>query len=554
MILSEMYKKILTIIVLFLLLGKSVFFPPFAYSQGQSGDKPWYAPDYQDFIEKTTSAPEGEIFGERYTHAQVYWIIYSLISFAIERKISECYVQSPANDLVPGLNSFINCLTGNDPSNSSVPNSSGLGFLEFAKMSDSMLVSRPASTVVYVASILNKFGVPTAYAQQSGFGFNTLLPVFGLWTASRNGSYALVTLAVILLAFMVMFRTRISPQVTIGVTSAIPRIIIGLLLITFSFAIAGLVIDFSFVLLGIIAGVFHSSGIIDTQRATIIDTFNMANDLWGGIFNFGVSVVYMIIRSFGSATGVAVSLLSVGIIPVIASILVLIIALILIIIAVVRIFWIFLKSYVSIILHVVALPFAALMYMAWPGSNTFVQLLRSLVGNVSVFLTIPVSIMIAHVLLWGMSGAGSDLITIGNVYRVRGIGGDGFVRLPGFTGVVDMTTIGLFVGITVALMAPSLANNIKSLIISGRTTREGLNLVGAGLAGAAGGAVVGSTKLAAGAVLANPAIAGTAAARIIGRLPYIVRSSAASSLGYKGIIDKPTGSPRPGSGRNPTST
>jgi len=547
-----MHKKILAIFILFLILVKGLFFPPFVYSQTQSGDKPWYAPDYQDFIEKTTSAPEGEIFGERYTHAQVYWIIYSLVSFAIERKISDCFVQSPANDLALGLNSFINCLTGNDQSSSSVPSSGGLGFLEFARIADSMIANRPASAIVYFASILNKFGVSTAYAQQSGFGFNTLMPVFGLWTASRNGSYALVTLAVILLAFMVMFRTRISPQVTVGITSAIPRIIIGLLFITFSFAIAGLVIDLSFVLLGIVAGVFHSSGIIDTQRATIIDTFNMVNDLWGGIFNFGVSVVYMVIRSFGSTTGMAVSLLSLGIIPVVASILVLIIALILIIIAVVRIFWIFLKTYVMIILHVVALPFAALMYMAWPGSNTFVQLLKSLIGNVSVFLTVPISIMIAHVLLWGMSGAGSDLITIGNVYHVRGIGGDGFVRLPGFTGVADMTTMGVFVGITVALMAPSLANNIKSLIISGRMT-ERPSMVGAGLATVVGGFAGAGLRTSVGSLLAEPGIAGPRVASIISRIPYQARSSAAGALGYKGRVEPPTGSARPGASRNESS-
>jgi len=551
MILSRMYKKLLVAIAVFAILAQGLLSPVVVLAQSQT--KPWYAPDYQEFIDKISSAPESEIYGERYTHAQVWWIIYSLISFAIEHKISDCFAKNSTGNLTNGLDSFINCVTAYNTSNSKMAVSSGgLGFLEFARLSDFMITNRPASAVTYFASVLDRVGVPSVYAQQSGFGFNSLLPVFGLWTASRNGSYALITLAVILLAFMVMFRTRISPQVTIGVTTAIPRIVIGLLLITFSFAIAGFVIDLSFVLLGIIAGVFHSSGIINTQNATLIDTFNMTNDVWGGIFNFGISVVFMIMRSFGSPTGTAVAIASIGIIPVIASILVLIIALILIIIAVVRIFWIFLKTYVLIILHVVALPFAALMYMAWPGSNTFVQLLKSLVGNVSVFLSIPVSIMIAHVLLWGMSGAGSDLITIGNVYHVRGIGGDGFVRLPGFTGVVDMTTMGVFVGITVALMAPSLANNIKSLIISGRMT-EKPSMIGAGLATAVGGFAGAGLRTGVGSLLAEPGIAGPRVARIIGRIPYQVRSSAAGALGYKGRVEPPTGSASPGASRNQSS-
>jgi hypothetical protein len=478
MILLSMYKKILVSILLLAIVSTNLALPSMASAQS------WWAPTYQEFNDKVNNdaVPANEIFGERYTHAQVWWVVYSLMSFAIEHNISECISDNPDS-----LDAFINCTTTADASNPNLAQARpSMGFLEFARMSDSMIRTKPASGVAYVASVMDHVGIQTAHAQQSGFGFNTLSPVLGLWGAARNAAYALMTFAVIILAFMIMFRTRISPQASVTVQVAIPRIIIGLLLITFSYAIAGFVIDLSYVVLGIIAAIFQASGVIDTGAANTVDTFNMVNDIGGGIFNFGMAVVFLVMRSFGSVGGAALTLGSFGAVPVAATILVLIIALILIIIAVVRIFWIFLRTYVVIIMHVVALPFAALGYVASPSGNMFMQLLRSLIGNVSVFVSIALTVMVAHVLLWGMSGAGLDLVSIGNVYHVGALGGSGVVSLPGFNGV-DAATVGLFVGIVVLLMGPSIANNIKSLIITGQMSRERGGMIGAGAAGLVGG-------------------------------------------------------------------
>lgn len=472
MILLSMRKKLLVLLVSVFLLTQTLFSPVLANAQQ------WWAPSYSEFTDKVQNPaiPANEIFGERYTHAQVWWIIYSLMSFAIEHNVSECITINPDS-----LDGFINCVNSTDASSTNnIQSTKSLGFLEFARLSDDMIKIRPASGINYVASALDKLGVPSAYAQEGGFGFNTLSPILGLWQASRNAAYSLVTLSVIVLAFMIMFRTKISPQASVTVQSAIPRIIIGLILITFSYAIAGFIIDLSYILIGIIAAVVSQSRIASTDP---INIFNLINDIGGGILQFGLAVVWIVFRNQYSS--IVTALLGTGFV---AGVLVLIISLILIVIAFVRIFWTFLKTYVMIIFQVIALPFAALLYIASPSGGVFFGLLRSLVGNVSVFVSVAVSVMFAHILLFSMTSGGGILstVTIGNIYGVAPATGSSSIQLPGFGGA-DPSTLGIFVGIVVLLMGPSIANNIKSLIITGRPAREGFSMMGAGLAAAVGG-------------------------------------------------------------------
>lgn len=490
MILSSMVKKFLTAILLFALVLTNLFRPVSALAQS------WWAPSYDDFNQKinNTAIPDNEIFGERYTHAQVWWVIYSIITFAISHQVASCAGSNTDGNAflscigvptcgAPGAPPPPGCVTADAgaPVNANSAGSSDLGFLEFARLADNMVVARPASGVSYVSYALDHAGISTANAQQDGFGFNTLSPVLGLWAASRNAAYSLMALAVILLAFMVMFRARISPQLSVSVMSAIPRIVIGFILITFSYAIAGFVIDMAYVVQGLIAAVVTQSNISD---ATAVGAFNMMNDIGGGLVNFGLAVVWIIFK--GTYTNLIAVLF--GGVSFLAATLVFILLLILIILAVVRIFWTFLRTYVTIILHVIALPFAALGYVASPSGNMFMQMIRSLAGNVSVFVTTSVGVMLAHMLLFSMGGGtgGGILsgVTFFNPYYIVSLAGGGLINLPGFNGM-NPAILAVFIGTTVLLMIPSLANNIKSLIISGQMSRERSGMIGAGLFGMA---------------------------------------------------------------------
>lgn len=488
MILSSMAKKLLSMLVLFAILGQTLLVPKVALAQAPPAGA-WWAPTPDQFNQKVNDPgiPASEIFGERYTQAQVYWIIYSIINFVTDPNVQACAAGASAagGDAVAKLNSFKSCNIFSDSRNIG-------GMFALANVTGSFFY-RPASGVRYLSYVAQKINLPVANAQQAGFGFNTALsPVLTVWAAARDAAYALMILAVIILAFMIMFRTRISPQASVTVQYAIPRILIGLILITFSYAIAGFIIDLSYVVQGIIAALVYQSSLINKNGWSIVDTFNQMNAVGTGILSYGLLIIAWAFV-IGGGAGIIVGAITGGA-GFVVFIIVAVIAIILFLIALFRTFWLMLRTYVMIIFHVIALPFAALGYVAAPGGNMFMSLLRSLIGNVSVFVTISVVVMFAHLIFWNMAGAQYSALSTGvvtglfNPYRSQALnsfptGGGG---MPGF-GEVDLTSIAIFIGLVILLMAPSVANNVKSLIISGRPSREGLGMVGAGFIGGVAG-------------------------------------------------------------------
>lgn len=478
MIISSMLKKLLASFLLFAVVVVNLALPSVASAQN------WWAPTPQDFNQRVNdpAIPPNEIFGERYTQAQVYWIIYSIQNFVFGTEVMECAANAGGT-----LAAFATCdafeqlgLLGQSNVDVGVFSLSSVinGFSQ-----------KPASGVGYITYLSSKVGLPIASAQEGGFGFSTALqPLLTIWTAARNAAYALMTLAVIILAFMVMFRTRISPQASVTVQSAIPRVIIGLLLITFSYAIAGFVIDLSYVVQGVIAALLSTSGLIDEGSGwDVVDIFNQMNDVGAGVVAYGLVVIAWAL--VGGLTGGAISAIVTGGGAILVAGVIVIIALIIFLIAFVKIFWVMLRTYVMVLFHVIALPFAALGYVASPSGNMFMSLLRSLIGHVSIFVTITVVVMFAHLMFWNMSGAnysalgGSDSVTIGLFNPYRANAQNAFTSpgggLPGF-GATDMSGMGIFIGLVILLMGPSVANNIKSFIITGRGDREGFSMVGIG--------------------------------------------------------------------------
>lgn len=64
-----------------------------------------------------------------------------------------------------------------------------------------------------------------------------------LWAQSRNIAYIFFVLAMIVIGFMIMFRSKLGGQVIVSISNSIPQLIICLILVTFSFAIAGIMLD-----------------------------------------------------------------------------------------------------------------------------------------------------------------------------------------------------------------------------------------------------------------------------------------------------------------------
>ena len=256
-----MFKKLILSILTALILFQSSASLVLA---GAPQPATWYNQGLQEWYLKvydTSVSPPEDIFGERYTAAQVDWIIWSVITWLPTKIINPdgtaCLIGLFSQLFTGGgldLQSCYNRFIG-DASNQDSNYAYSLVYPYSGKtLSQAVFTNtRSLSGISYVSKLVNKItSVPTAKAQ--GFGYTTALSPFRqMWTVSRDMSYSLFIFAAIILAFMVMFRIKLSPQTAVTVQSAIPKLIIALILVTFSYAIAGFMVDFMYVVIGLIS-------------------------------------------------------------------------------------------------------------------------------------------------------------------------------------------------------------------------------------------------------------------------------------------------------------
>lgn len=265
-----MKKILLTIFVFLLLIGGnlSLFARP-SFAQSTS---PWYSQNPFEWYLKVydeSMSPPNEIFGERYTAAQVQWVTWSVLSTPV--RLAETVVDEKAilcifkyiadqtidiSDCFDGITKTATKILDFIVPNIKASNNTPVLALVF----DSN--QRSISGIQYTKNLLKKFS-PVSEVQAQGYGYTGLTWLNKYWRGFRDMSYFLLVLVVIVLAFMIMFRVKISPQIVISVQSALPKIIIALLLITFSYAIAGFIIDLMYVVAGLFVILLKLAGFAD---------------------------------------------------------------------------------------------------------------------------------------------------------------------------------------------------------------------------------------------------------------------------------------------------
>jgi len=463
---------------------------PFVNAQASNepqGQGNWWFPNYNDFITKVNEAPENEIFGERYTHAQVSWIVHSVLNIIVG-PIAACADEPNAGECI----------------NRTLRSSNDQGaILPLALMSDGLLKTKPASGVNYVASRLERLSlIDSAYAQnadQAGFGFaNSLAIVQPLWLVARDAAYALVILAILVLAFMVMLRAKLNPQTVITVQSALPKVAIGLLLITFSYAIAGFMVDIVYVLQGLVSGMVASSALSSADAFVI---FTRMNESIGVVMTYSLSFALAFFHalspdnvatgdfSFGNLVNTGLAVFSGAI-----SIIVLLIVFIVLLITIIRIYWVLLRTYVVVIMLVIISPFIMLMGIIRGGSigNWF----KMLTAQLSVFFIVSFIPLLAHVLLFS-TNEGWLLETLGSIdingfpdpnpfnllYQTDTQGSGYFPAGFSFGGTAF---IGMFVSFAALVSTPKLASSVRDFIATGRG-EFGFDTTGVGTAGKTAG-------------------------------------------------------------------
>jgi hypothetical protein len=432
---------------------------------------PWYNQTPTQFAQKVFSGSPDEIFGERYTYAQINWIINSL--FTLLNPVAGL----DGNGLVDLIQKLMDAAKGTPKNPFNIVSTGGGGVYGFVFQTIGGLYSNPpASGVDEVKNIAARFDLAQPVSAQ-GYGYNGLLRsggVLAFWKATRNMSYFLIIVLLIVSGFLIMFRVKINPQTVISVQTMIPKLIITMLLVTFSFAIAGFVIDMIYVIIGLFVGLLSANGMFDINMTPteISKAIGWLSDrtfmsyVWlkmGGILLSGF-LGLLIFFSFGllgagfAAPTVGLSILGGGIVGAIAGIGFFIWANVVLF----KIFLMLMKAYVMIILQIVIAPLQIMLDLL-PGQQGFGSWIRNLIANASVFVVVPVMLVLQTILSW-------DAFASFNLHLkdFRGMGGSDF-GLPYAEIVGNALAGGNFVtywiiGFMIFSITPKVADMIRDVL------------------------------------------------------------------------------------------
>jgi len=384
---QSILKKFLSITLLFLILFNISAKPATA------AENLWFHSSFSDWYVKTfDDSNPTEIFGERYTAAQVQWVFYSIPAHLLTALTFGnsapwiCIFSADLGECISGaldvLDSIIKKVYDffSFPIRLIIPGGSSEGTDNNQQISENFslygfLYNNPMSGSGYVLRKLADFSiVPTAKAQE-GFGYSQGgAAVQKLWQITRNVSYFLLILVIIAMAFMIMFRIRISPQTVITIQSALPKIIFTLILITFSYAIAGFLIDLMYVVIGIFSFLVTQGGIFDGSATDLFTTLTNGSNV------FFLSWQYVLIFLFGTASVIRSSSFGWGLLLLILLLVIFIITFV----NGVKILWMMIKTYMNILLAIITAPLQILLG-AITQSGGFSKWLKDFVANLAVY-------------------------------------------------------------------------------------------------------------------------------------------------------------------------
>lgn len=372
-----------------------------------------------------------------------------------------------------------------------------------------------ASGVEYISSSLASSGMIAQARAAEGIGFSSLSGYQEIWKAFRDLSFLIITLIIIAIGFMIMFRTS-TGQAEVNIENSLPRIVFALILITFSFAFAGFFIDLMYAIIAISIGVFNASGlknltggfmteqdflhfaesgfldIIPLGGRLIGSSFIVGNDIWNllpGVITSIVSPVITLIGIywvsgaltpatgmidgfknliiFAAGIGNLPSLISGGIFIALLVLFInylpgLILGLIIgltLLIFMIKMLFIFLSSYIKILLFTLFSPFI-LLFSAIPGNSSASWWVKNMLAELSVFPTFVVITMTSATILQANLGA-----TLGYVdeWIWHAQGTKGAFNLPFIAAGFRPESFNNIVSLGLLLMAPEFIKIVKGL-------------------------------------------------------------------------------------------
>lgn len=400
---------------------------------GTTGGGVWYDQTPDEFRARVFDPNVNEIFGERYTYAQVNWIINSFLNI-FSLKITDI---NQFNKIIQDL------MSQSEPSVKSYAQL-GIPGLLIGSMAEAY-AHPPASGVNYINEGLAHLQiVPSAHAQ--GVGFNSISVFQTLWKASRNSAYLLAVVLLIAAGFAIMFRVKINPQTIVSLQVMIPKLIITLVLITFSFAIAGLVIDLIYVVISLFIASLQFGVISPDVVPQAIRLFTSSSYNWVWLYYFVPLLLFFSVGTLVGVGGFAI-LPWAGAIPGAAIALLALFITIMVLVTLFRVWWMLVKAYLTLMMLIIIGPWQIMLDLI-PGQSGFTSWFRNVVANASVFVVVPI-MFIFNMIFWrsifatwlfnpaimalvpslaplGQINTGLDALS-GNFPNLPVIGGQGFI-------------------------------------------------------------------------------------------------------------------------------
>lgn len=264
----------------------------------------------------------------------------------------------------------------------------------------------------------------------------------------------------------------------------------ALLLITFSYAIAGFMIDLMYVVIGLLAAIITSSEISTTrdfgEMFTLLTTENNWFILMFKYFlAFLVAFIPALLGSGVAGVASVLGILALGGAGMVLVIIILLLTLILLLVLGLRILWLLIKTYVTILLLIIFGPIQILMGAL--GFGGFGSWIRSLAAQLAVYPIVGFMFIISFVFLRATLPSGTIIDEL-FPFGVTNVFGSGTPWDPPLT--VGSAGNILYLGASVVVLAliPQVSEMIKGLL-SGR----GVGGFGSAIGSALGPVALGGT-------------------------------------------------------------
>ena len=248
------------------------------------------------------------------------------------------------------------------------------------------------------------------YAAESGY--DTLLDsgIAPLWAKFRDIAYLFFVVIMIIIGFMIMFRSKIGGQTMVTLGNTIPSIIISLIMITFSFAIAGIIIDIGGLLVGVLYTIFEHKSVAISNIGQFYEMFTQGiggqfvgvaeENITEGLQNIISSPIKTLLNLWLNASitnlmgifGIILMILGSGIV----------------LVGAIKLLITLYKAYFELILNVVIGPLKILMG-TFPGSEAMrINWVKGIARSVLVF---PIAYFIVNIPIF-LTGAGNMVLSL----------------------------------------------------------------------------------------------------------------------------------------------